>query len=395
MTVNYQELVPKIQRLVEAAKKRSQELSHTLQTAQNELVLRANDLEALRGKIERAAEADPSGLRCAFPFSEPLDAHLPAEEIDPQYLLFAADGSQILPDRHAEVYYGLINVGGIVIPWGINQEPKTLIQSQLLYGADVEDMTDARLAIQRDILERQMILQLAQGCQPPFWALVDGPLELWIGREGSDRERRDYQQGLEIYFGLLDRLYQARLPFAGYVDRPDSGFVVRMLEVAMMPGEDFTSLRGYHPLAGVTDADVFLPILGAGERSAVFALRTAVTRRYPPHSTIFFFYMNVGRQADPWLARVEIPAWVAQDTRLVNFLQAGLARQCRVSGVNSYPYILHRAHELAVVHPDEKEQITRMILTEFQRQGLPPGRISHKQALKNLPVRKTNGKLRR
>ena len=53
----------------------------------------------------------------------------------------------------------------------------------------------------------------------------------------------------------------------------------------------------------------------------------------------------------------------------------------------SYPYVLHRAHEIAVVGREEKEEVTQMLLAELQAQGVEVGRPSHKQAVKDLPAR--------
>jgi hypothetical protein len=84
---------------------------------------------------------------------------------------------------------------------------------------------------------------------------------------------------------------------------------------------------------------------------------------------------------------VEIPAWVAGDDRMLQRLQAVLVDQCRVMGSKPYPYALHRAHELALVSLQEKEQVTQMILMELRRRGLPVGELSTKQFAKNLAGR--------
>ncbi|MFZ5809245.1 MAG: DNA double-strand break repair nuclease NurA [Chloroflexota bacterium] len=394
MTINYQELVPKIRELAQAASLRKRHHIHLMETAWPVFSAWAGELNALRDLVDKAAAADPTGLRCARPISEALDTRLISDTKVEAYVILAADGSQILPDRHAEVYYGLINVGGIALPWGIEQPPTTTILSELVYGDELENISEARLALRRDMLERQMILRLGQEISSRCVALSDGPLELWIGREGSETDRKDFQHSLELYFELLEKLYEARLLYAGYVDRPDSNYVVRLLELAMAEEKKVANFRTYHPLQGLSDADLYRQVLHPGERSAVFALHSAAVDKYPLHSAICFFYMNVGTEKEPSLARVEIPSWMTQELDLINFLQSALAGQCRLTGVNTYPYVLHRAHELALVRLEEKEQVTRMILSELQRMGLETGRVSHKQALKNLAVRST-GRLRR
>ena len=70
------------------------------------------------------------------------------------------------------------------------------------------------------------------------------------------------------------------------------------------------------------------------------------------------------------------------DEEKLNNLHAVLLNQCRIMGGHPYPYLLHRAHETAVVSLNEKEQLTRMILLELQRRGVETGQESHKQAMK-------------
>jgi hypothetical protein len=53
-------------------------------------------------------------------------------------------------------------------------------------------------------------------------------------------------------------------------------------------------------------------------------------------------------------------------------------------GARPYPYILHRAHEVAVVSLDEKQRLMEMILLELRRQGVGVAGETHKQGLKNL-----------
>jgi hypothetical protein len=97
---------------------------------------------------------------------------------------------------------------------------------------------------------------------------------------------------------------------------------------------------------------------------------------------LHFFYLNVGRDEHPYLVRVEIPIWVARDRQMLDNLHAVLVQQCRILGSRPYPYLLHRAHEAAVVTLEEKDQVTQMIALELRRRGVEVGEISHKQSAK-------------
>ena len=57
------------------------------------------------------------------------------------------------------------------------------------------------------------------------------------------------------------------------------------------------------------------------------------------------------------------------DNHRLDSLQAVLVDQCRILGTRPYPYLLHRAHETAVVSLEEKEQVTQMIVLELRNAG--------------------------
>ena len=147
------------------------------------------------------------------------------------------------------------------------------------------------------------------------------------------------------------------------------------------------SFRDYHPLRGVSDRWLYgensEPLLEPGERSAVFAIQSKSEKYYTGLLGLHFFYLNVGTQRHPWPVRVEIPKWVADDPDKLNLLHAVLVDQCRMMGSKPYPYLLHRAHEIAVVKQDEKYQVEQMLAGELRRQGEQMDEISNKQSAKD------------
>ena len=62
-------------------------------------------------------------------------------------------------------------------------------------------------------------------------------------------------------------------------------------------------------------------------------------------------------------------------------LHAAIVRQARVNG--NYPYVLARAHELAVISNEEREAVEMMLAVEMRRHGLRP-MLSPKQYHKTL-----------
>ena len=85
--------------------------------------------------------------------------------------------------------------------------------------------------------------------------------------------------------------------------------------------------------------------------------------------------------------RVEIPRWVADDPEKLNLLHAALVEQCRIMGSKPYPYLLHRAHEVAVVTREEKFQVEQMLMQELRRQDEETDDGSYKQSAKDLQGR--------
>jgi hypothetical protein len=163
--------------------------------------------------------------------------------------------------------------------------------------------------------------------------------------------------------------------------------MVRALEVMAAPEPDLPAIKQAFPLRPITDRHLYQDILGPGQRSAVFAIQSQSARQYRGPLGLHFFYLNVGSANHPWLARVEIPAWVACDPAALDGLQAVLIQQCRLLGARPYPYILHRAHETALVSFDEKDQVTQMMIAELRQRGLPVGQKSYKQIHKNAAPR--------
>ena len=52
-----------------------------------------------------------------------------------------------------------------------------------------------------------------------------------------------------------------------------------------------------------------------------------------------------------------------------------------------FPYLLHRAHEIARVTNQEQSQVDQMLETEIRSQGGEVGESSGKQSAKDLPGR--------
>jgi len=383
-----------VQQLGLQARERQDSLRDLRDLACNLLEEYAGEGEILRQKVKQVAASYDPYLRCACPPDlelralEPLNAAVPAPALPAHATILAADGSQIPIDRHAEVLYGLINVGAIHFRLGTVETPQITVHCRLMYDETLFTpnglMTEATLALMRDKEERTILAEMASQAPPPVITFTDGPVELWGGR---DSERAEFLAHLEEYLESLRGLARLDATVAGYVDKPFASLVVRLLEVALVPPEDLKDIKERHPLHLVRDHHLFNSTLGPGQRSAVFALQSSSARQYQDELALHFFYLNVGREDHPWLARVEIPAWVAGDPVKLDDLHAVLVDQCRQMGGRPFPYLLHRAHETAVVSFEERHQVTQMIAIELRGQQVEVGEVSYKQSQKDLPGR--------
>lgn len=338
------------------------------------------NIPALVQRVEKALVKNPA-LRCAVPCEEPLDQTAPAGSLVGEYVVLAADGSQIVPSRHDAVEFGVINTGVFRMAAGgpPARAPVEITRTRLLYGDELENparpVTDELVAIWRDLEERRFLVELAARESLPVFALTDGPLELYH----EPRQQEEFADLFQSYLSQLSELTSLGASPAGYVDRPRADLVVRLLELAALDEKDLDQAGRYRPLAGVTDLDVFSTLLKPGERSAVFRMQSISSRKYTGDLSLHFFYLNAGFQNRNTFARVEIPACIAQNSERVGRVHAVLLEQCGHLSNRPYPYALHRAHEIAVVRRDEKQALEEMILSELSRLGSGIGAPSNKQ----------------
>ena len=391
MPVNLLDIQKKLQSFGEQAKARQQAITHRQQEVADLLEGYADRLDELRAQVDRAAAQNPN-LRCAVPRDEPLNSVIPMPELPSVFTLLAADGSQINPSRHTRIQFCVINVGVVKMVRGSSQAPEIMTQSQLLdydaiYLPGGGIISEGMVALKRDLREREALADLAGDLKRPAISMTDGPLELYH----EFQESTEFTQTLEKYMTVLAHLRELGLITLGYVDKPGNDLIGRLLELVIQPGEEATpSIHRQRRFAGVRDIQLLADLLTRpGDRSALFAIYSQTALRFGMDLLPHFFYLNVGSPGKPHLARVEVPGWVARDRALVGLLQAVLTEQSAIMGTRPYPYILHRAHEVAVVTMPEQQHVEDMIVAEFSRRGIPVDEGSFKQYHKDLPTGKT------
>jgi len=391
MPINYQEVYRKAQELGRSAAERKGVLDERRKMARALLVRYASELDFLRLRVEAAKGVEPN-LRCAVPLNEALDAHYPMPESAKTATLIAADGSQIVPDRHAAIQYAVVNVGVIAMQVGSGSTPEVFTETQLhmLDEFDETLFSESQIALQRDLAERRRLLAISEKYPGTVIALTEGPLILWGAAEHESL--KDFEESLRAYLDVLSEMERRQVIVAGYVDKPAANWVTRLLELASTPQQEIGNLRNHHPLPGVTDLWLFSQMLGRHERSPIFALQARSAERYAGSTAIHFFYLNVGDERKPKIARVDIPLWVAANKEALDVLHYALVEQATLLGAEPFPYVLHRAHETAVITYREKEEIDQLLAREIRYHGGEVGEVSAKQSAKNLAGRTVHRK---
>lgn len=335
--------------------------------------------EVLRARVARA----PAGWRGASPADEPIDSVHAAPQHPPRLRVLGADGSQIYPDRHALAHYYLINIGLIDYDHGSGQAPQA--RTHPLLGFSESDLYDrfggaidpGLVNARRDLEELRALAGQAPQGKAPALALIDNTLLLWAAQPERERARPEIAALLQGYLEAMGRLQAAGAALAGFVDRPGSAHLLALLQLAAAAEGAPAPPAETNPYRGLTDRELLAGRLRPGERSACFELCSPLARVYADAGhALRFFYLHTGYQ--DLIARVELPAWAAHDPQRLAWVHAGLVEQCRLTGV---PYVLVRAHELALVARADREALEGQIGAALRGHGLDP-RISQKALTK-------------
>ncbi|HAF60829.1 MAG TPA: hypothetical protein DCK95_00705 [Anaerolineaceae bacterium] len=341
----------------------------------------SSDIESMRERAERTQS------RVALPASEnpaePISAHSPKMVCN----LISVDGSQIVPDPHIFPFLALINIGIVQFPVG-EKTIKPITRSKLYKYEELFDemnlISEDVVNIDRDVKEMEYLKEYSLITSQPTIALRDGMLELYH----EPRSEKRYRKRITEYNTLLNQLKDNNVVVAGYVDKPRSRSLVTLLELCTDHREESNLLS--HAFPNITDTHIFSSLLKSKQRSAIFENRAPIqtmTSNSNLNFPFYFFYLNVSQTIRPWVVRVEIPDWVAVDQEIVNLLHHTLLEQCAIMGSKPYPYCLHRAHETAVVHNHEKEELINQITSTLIPGGVKMEENSYKQAAKDLAPR--------
>jgi len=378
MPLNYLQIRPQMDHYVAAAKLHQRDLEGKLTLALALLESCAANHKAAAEHIREFLNTQSLRPRSGIPYSEKANLVKDCTPDETRYYIAASDGSQITPSAHDEVSVGLINISRISYSPGSEQGPSVVVHSSFIKDAagaiEMGNISEDLVSLQRDFAEIQILNESFPESGLPVIALKDGPLELFHQPRAKDSFASIFQK----YHSTLQKMAEKEVIIAGYTDKPRAGLITRMLSVSEKKEVD---------LSGLEDMVLFNAFLQPGQRSAIFELFSSASDLYTEDIKLFFFYLQVGKAGHPWTVRVEIPAAVARNQEKVNLLHYALLQQCRLMGSRPYPYILHRAHEEALISLDEKEQFIQHLAVALRKKEVHFIGRSNKQATKDLDKR--------
>lgn len=289
-----------------------------------------------------------------------LDGALPIASQKKPYYALSVDGSQIYPDRHHNVSCYLINIGSIVVPYGVSAKVELASVPHVFHGQEnaFVQMTPTDLVnAKRQEFELQAGLELAMRIKKqvpsdvPMVLLFDGSLIFW---HLAVHEQTVQRTLLAQYFAIIEQLHKERVVCAWYISMPKSKELINLVRLSLC---DFVPERKelYEITNRFVDSTIARFFLKPMQRSIIFKNNAAVSSQYPDTIRPHFFYLHVGDE----IGRVEIPAWIAHDARLVDLVAQVVLDQCGKG--QGYPVVLAEAHEQAVVKGPDRELFYHLI----------------------------------
>jgi hypothetical protein len=377
---------------------------------------------------------DRLGFTAAEPV-EPLDTCIDLAAAPAIHTVLATDGSQIAPSHHEIAYCYLINVGRVALHYGESRYPLLDSLPEIFYRP--EDLyvsrqwgirTEEWMSYCRTVSEAIALAELAEErgngkvkeqesrraeeersrgdgkdgedgehgksfqhsllptpfsllSNSPVLAMVDGSLIHWF-LEPLPAEARD--RILPPILKAWDRLQSLRIPLVGYLSAARSGEALNFLRLQTCPHAEPDCLS--HCLGQTEQApcQVFAPLrdtalwallLEPGQRGCLWRSSAQILDFYGAH-TIYFCYINVGAE----IARVEFPAWVAEDEVLLN--RALDLTVTQVQKGYGYPVALAEAHNQAVVRGSDRTRFFALLEQQMIRSGLKNIGTSYKETRK-------------
>lgn len=277
------------------------------------------------------------------------------------YRAISVDGSQIYPDRHSGIPYYLVNIGIVDIIYRNRERKVNLSNVPYVFNSNfnIYSFSEEIVNCQRTELELKTGYELSvsakeENPEMPVLFLCDGSLIFWHLGNKDEQTKVKY---LNSYLNSLEMFYNSRIPIVGYISLPKSCELINVLRsglasnlIAHTQERDIKSL-----FMGLVDTDILSASLQVNSRTIVFKNNSPITEYYPDHSKPYFVYIKLENE----IARLEFPAWLAQDEILLKKTIEIVIDQIQKGF--GYPITLSEAHEQAVVKSGDKDFFYYMI----------------------------------
>lgn len=329
---------------------------------------------------------------------EPLDTAISISNPEFNHTVFATDGSQIAPSHHEIAYCYLINIGRVMLHYGqglhplLDSIPEVYYKSEDLYASKQWGIRPEEwIGHKRTAAEVEILSEMAcRWVNPPGahddipnLALVDGSLIFWF-LEQLPHEAKD--KILPPIFAAWEQLRETKIPLMGYLSASRSGEAINFLRLQACPydfphcmmncghlGEERTPCQIADPLR---DTSLWQYILKPGERGALWRSSSRILDSYAEEHKVYFCYLNVGTE----IARIEVPAWVADDRQLLDRSLSIVLGQ--VQKGYGYPVALAESHNLAVIRGGDRARFFTLLEQQMIRAGIRNVGTSYKETRK-------------
>lgn len=305
-----------------------------------------------------------------------------------EFTVVATDGSMIVPNRHAPARFYVINIGTVCLRYGPRSQATMTSVPDLRYAEEdlvVESLgrripvNEAIVGLRRAVAELSAAADAAVALEGPVVALIDGSLILWTLQGHDDTT---VETTLGGYIEAMWRLKQQHIPVASYISSPGAADMMNTLRVSICDYPDHGKaincddcrmriLSERHVpacdiLPGVTDGYLMQTVaaLNPGERTTTYDSDSRILDQYGSDFRTRFFYLNAGRE----VARVEVPAWVADDTESLALVHAAIFDQCELG--RGYPVALQEAHEMAVISMSDRQLVDELMERRMAAAGI-------------------------
>lgn len=338
---------------------------------------------------------------------EPLSTRITLKTPPNAHTVIATDGSQISPNHHEIAYCYLINVGRVVLYYGqsrhplLDSVPEAFYRPEDLYVSRQWGIrTEEWMGYRRTVSEAEALADLAVNDRlnaakklAPILAMVDGSLIYWF-LEGLPNEARD--RILPPILEAWNRMRLAGVPLMGYLSASRSSEAINFLRLQACPhpepncfkhcpsssfgdlgGSDRAPCQVFDPLR---DTLLWGTLLEPGQRGPLWRSSSSILNHYTEHHRVYFCYVNVGSE----IARIDLPAWVAQDSAVLDSALSLMLAQ--VQKGYGYPVTLAEAHNQAVVRGGDRNRFFALLEQQMIKVGLKNVGTSYKETRKRSSI---------